>query len=304
MFETCWDAVGTYTVTATCGSSSKSAEVPVVAMEYIKVKCVANDDENLSSSTKIAAGGYDSAVHRAVVEMKISHVSNSPHIRSLNMPVTLINAEGRPGNNVQAKLLLAGATIVKGDGDGEVPFRRRSGTVTAELVSSNLVGTCAIVCGGKAAYVDFGWKTEHKWTGLKAFPHDAYHRVSFSMQLNGTPVDGHEILLRVIGVHGKRYNSERRRYEDFHKQRPESLDAYARFVDPKTGESDPIVSDSDVPGTYSSYFYGPSDPRGRVLIYRTDVEARDHCVHPRVRRVLSVRTESGPGASVGFPRSR
>lgn len=263
-FTTQWSSSGSKTVTATIGTSSATATVDVVDAEYVKVKQM-DSSESLSTSTTIAAGGKSSAVHKAVVEMKITPVPSGTY--SITVPVTLSNAEGDSSDNVQAKLYMNGDAnpVVTGNGEGQVTISSADGKATGYLLSSNKKtgsSPCVVQASAKSSSVAFSWDTQQDdegWEFAEFFVENRADPISLSIEVNGTPIDGHDIKFYVTQVTG--YYSNGQSYVPFDYSLPTNLDSYSDFFNAADKSGDGQVQDGTIPGKYTAYqvIFGSED---------------------------------------------
>ena len=258
-----------------------SININVCTLEYIKVKRKGST-EDWSDTTTIAAGGFGSDVHKALVEMKITPVPAGAY--SVACPVSLEGAEGYggrppdcPANNVKAKLLMNGAPTVEGNGVGDVVFSSPDGIATGELVSGNVALPCTIAsaCSDPAlpATVEFSWderpKEDMEWEydpyfdyGLPAQP------VSLTIKLAGTvPIDGHHLDFYVCAVAGLMWNDELGRYDTFYEKLPANLDPYSQFHEDENGTGSGVVpEDPQGSGKYTAYQLVKVDPSWNFIV--------------------------------------
>lgn len=217
---------GFYVVRAQLCSASawhQSPKVTITAIEEIKVRRQTTPPSGTYASTAtIAAGGYDTPVHKADVKFKITPVP--PGSFSVAIPVTLSGAAGHTGDCVNAKLYAPGTELVQqGNGSGTITFTNANtsnGELVGTLVSSNVTQACSLASGSGAASVESGWDTDpdDDWTYDPYVPLNVWSGVSYTLKLtrDGTAeaIPGHTMEFYAWRVVYFEWNSTTEVYEE------------------------------------------------------------------------------------------
>lgn len=181
------------------------------ALVRVQVRAKRFSDANWSTSgVSIAAGGRDSNVHKAQVEVEVQ-----PALNSYTYPVSVSLTGGGGGftpsawwwnsNNAKvAKLDFNGSTYTFGESD---PIKMNpGGTLPGVLWSSNLVESTTIKANipalglSKTCDVSFAAPDIVFDLGAAQFPIDQWYPYTVSVSLGGVPVDGHELTIVVEQV--------------------------------------------------------------------------------------------------------